>query len=648
LRIKLRIKMIAFTIILVMAIMITITYFFTIREIEVKRTSLYTQVERIAQNVATLQLVDQQEWSTYQDYINQIMEANKDIIYIAIYDERNSLRAHTLNTDLIDLDYPIISNRLRANIVEQLDKGLVAEESQDDIRTARVNIMVDDRIIGSVNVGYSLININNQLREGILFNLILGGIFTLIFSLAAFWISRRLAYPIEQLNEAMFSVIQGDLSRKLVPQTHDEIADLVIAYNTMIENMRERKIIDNLGQELSSAFRLEELATIINQRLKTAINAASVHLYIKNQDDPYLFRQVTGNQDKNILHSFQMDEKIYSQFFIEKKDGFILNEAPNAIKKLFTADKSNQDGLVIPMKYKENIIGILFFTLPIDKDKYTDKEKNFAKSLAAPMGLALENTLLYDELRDQERMKRELEIARDIQQKLLPRSMPHISGYQIEGFCNPATEVGGDYFDFFDLKKNKLGIVIADVSGKGTSASFYMAQLKGMMMQSAKMFNSPKDFLCELNQKIYSSLDKNIFITMIYGILDTDKKELTLSRAGHNALIQIKDDKSHTIFTPSGIGLGLDAGEIFQRELKEIKIKLDNHDTLLFYTDGIIEAMKLDGEEFGEERLLEALMESKSLNISQKRKIIQNHLDGFLNGSKPQDDITMILIDCNF
>ncbi|MEJ2545039.1 MAG: hypothetical protein P8Y99_13315, partial [Calditrichaceae bacterium] len=194
-KIKLRTKMIAFSTILVLVIMSAVTYFFTISEIDIKRTSLYNQVERIAQNVATLQLVDQQEWSTYQDYIDQVMDANKDIIYIAIYDERNSLRAYALNTDLLELDYPVISNRLRANIVEQLDKGLVADENQNDIRTARVNIMVNDRIIGSVNVGYSLININDEMRDGILFNLLLAGFFTIIFSIAAFVISRRLAYP---------------------------------------------------------------------------------------------------------------------------------------------------------------------------------------------------------------------------------------------------------------------------------------------------------------------------------------------------------------------------------------------------------------------------------------------------------------------
>lgn len=637
--------MIAFTIILVMVIMTAITYFFTIREINLKRSSLFDQVERIAQNVATLQLVDQQEWSTYQDYINQVMEANKDIIYIAIYDERNSLRAHALNMDLLELEYAVISNRLRANIVEQLDRGLVADDNRDDIRTARVNIMINDRIIGSVNVGYSLISINDELREGIVFNLILAGIFTVIFSIAAFVVSRRLAYPIEQLNDAMLRVTRGDLSKKIVPQTHDEIAELVLAYNTMIENMRERKLIDSLGKKLSSTFQINELASLIDRQLKDAIQAASIKLFITEQNNSATFRLVT-DADEQTSSSFNLSQKSVVDFFNAHQDGFILADVPDPVKKIFKSQNAND--LMIPLIKKDKTIGILLFSLSNENEKFTIDQQHFAKSLSSPLSLALENTLLYDELKDQERMKRELEIARDIQQKLLPKSMPQIAGYAIEGFCSPTYEVGGDYFDFFELNDGKLGLVIADVSGKGASASFYMAQLKGMMMQSAGKFNSPKNLLIEINQKIYSSLDRNLFITMIYGILDTQNRELIISRAGHNALIHIKHDNMHTTFTPPGIGLGLDSGAVFKSELTEIRIKLENHDTLLFYTDGIIEAMNTKGEEFGEERLLQALLKSKASPISDKLKTIQEQLTCFLNGSKPQDDITMILIDCTF
>lgn len=627
--------------------MTTVFYFFTIREIGLRQSALSNQIEKLAQNVATLQLVDQQEWPTYQAYINQLMDTNRDIIYIAVYDERNSLRAHTLNSELVELDRPVTSQRVRAKIVEQLDKGLVADESQDDIQIARVNIMVTNRIIGSVHVGFSLININDKLKEGIVYNLILATFFTIIFSLAAFFISRRLAYPLEQLNEAILNVTQGNLAIELKPQTHDEIADLVVAFNTMIINMRERRIIDTLGHELSATFQLEELAVLVGNRLKSAINASTVHLYVVEQDNPNMFRQITNKNSDSDLQSFVLDDKSSLKYLIDQKNGFIINEASDSIQNIFRLNDKKIDGLVIPLIVKEKIIGVLLFTLSTEKNTYTEKEKNFALTLSSPTGLALENALLYDELREQERMKRELEIAREVQQKLLPKTMPQIHGFEIEGICNSAAEVGGDYYDFFNLNDNKLGIVIADVSGKGTSASFYMAQLKGMMLQSAHFYDSPKNFLIELNKRIYPTLDKNMFITLIYGILDIPKRVLTISRAGHNALIHIKQDKSHKIFTPSGIGLGLDSGEVFNREIKETKIKLATNDTLLFFTDGITEAMREDNEVFGEERLLQALLEVKNSNVTKKKKNILNQLDAFLQGSKPQDDITMVLIDCN-
>jgi serine phosphatase RsbU (regulator of sigma subunit)/HAMP domain-containing protein len=647
LKTRLRTKMIAFTLVLVLVIMITVTYFFTIREINVKRSSLSNQIEKLAQNIATLQLVDQQEWNTYQEYINQLMDTNEDIVYIAVYDERNSLRAYTLNRDLIETDYPVISPRIEARIVERLDQGLVAEESENDMESARVNIMVNDKIIGSVHVGYSLININNELRNGILLNLILAVIFTIIFSFAAFLVSRRLAYPLEQLNTAMQHVIQGDLSKELETHTHDEIADLIQVYNEMIKIMRERKIIESMGQELSSTFRLEELTSLLSKYLKSAINAQSVHLYINNQDKIERIGQNLLMENKNISGTVALSNPDLQKYLFEHHNGFMINEAPSFIRTLLKPENSEKNVLIIPVILNEKLVGILLFTLPENKDNYTAKEIEFARTLSVPAGLALENAILYGELREQERIKRELEIAREVQMRLLPKSMPEINGFDINAICIPANEVGGDYYDFFNLPGNKLGIVIADVSGKGTSASFYMAQLKGMMIQLAPEHNSPVSLLFELNQKLYSSLEKNMFITLIYGILDIQTQKLQISRAGHNSFIHIKRDKSYHIYTPSGIGLGLDRGEIFKSKLEQINITLKPDDSLLFYTDGITEAMNEKDEEFGEDRLLHAALESKSSGASRKSKTIQDQMNKFVGNNTPHDDITLIIVDCN-
>ena len=143
--------------------------------------------------------------------------------------------------------------------------------------------------------------------------------------------------------------------------------------------------------------------------------------------------------------------------------------------------------------------------------------------------MAIENALLLNELTEQERLKRELEIARTVQNSLLPQSNPEISGLDIDGLCIPATEIGGDYFDFFPLDNHTLGIAIADVTGKGTSAAFYMAVVKGIMLSLTPIFSSPQQLLSELNRRLYGTMERKIFVTMIYGIFDIKKNKLTLT-----------------------------------------------------------------------------------------------------------------------
>ncbi len=252
---------------------------------------------------------------------------------------------------------------------------------------------------------------------------------------------------------------------------------------------------------------------------------------------------------------------------------------------------------------------------------------------------------MVDGLRDRDRMKGELEAARNVQNKLLPDHMPSLSGYQIDGVCLPAQEVGGDYFDFFKLNEYQLGIVIADVSGKGTSASFYMAEIKGMMLSMVSVYASPKDLLGELNRRLYRSLDKNIFVTMIYGLLDTRTHKFLWSRAGHDCLLHMSNG-SCELLKPSGIGLGLDSGEKFDETLEEFELQISKGDFLLLFTDGITEARNSKKEEFGESRLLDLLKKYGTSSAQCLRDRIFSEVDNFQNGAVQHDDLTMVVIHC--
>jgi len=647
LKLSLRTKFIILSTALVTIIMASVTYFFIIREINAKRSAVESQMQRIAQNIATLQLLDRQEWNVYQNYISQLMEFNKDIVYIAVYDDRNALRAHTLNTDLIEINQPFLTRSAQAAIIRRLDGGAISEESKADFSTERVNIQVGERVLGSVHVGFSIIGINQELQNGIRLNVGLGIFFILMFSFISVFISRRLIKPLERLSNAMKAVNEGNLEQKVEPETRDEIADLTISFNEMIDGLRERQIIVNLGNELSATFRLESLAPLVRDRIKSALGASGARLYIRDKDSSNRFYEITVlGKNKHKYPPIKLTQEVQS-FLSQSKNGFMIHSAPGFVMEGLQHKSTDENGLVMPMTVKDELFGLLFFALPPDQIDFDMKQQHFAATLAGQAAIALENALLYEELKEQERLKRELEIAREVQRKLLPAKMPKVDGFQFDGICQSAFEVGGDYFDFFDLGNNRIAIVIADVSGKGTAASFYMAELKGMMLQLTSSYLSPKNLMMDLNRKLYGNIDRSMFVTMTYAVVDIASKQITFSRAGHNSLLKIGVNGNHQFLTPSGIGLGLESGKVFEEKLEEISFDLNSNETLVFYTDGITEAMNPQMDEFGEERLLQTIQAEKNGDVVQIRQHLLESLDEFLAGAPPNDDITMVLVKRN-
>lgn len=626
--------------------MADVTFFFTIRGLKSKRADVENQVERIARNIATMQLVDRLDWSLYQNYISQLIAVEKDIIYIAIYDDRQDLRAHSLNLDLIDLENNgTISRQKQEEIVQRLDEGAVAVESQDDLRTQTVNIQSGDRVLGSVRVGFSLIEINNQLREDIVRNISMALFFLVIFGTLSVVLSRRLSKPLENLSTAMEEVKAGNLDLKVMIENRDEIGQLADNFNEMVEGLRERRIIEKLGQELGATFQLNRLAILIRERLRGVIGAKGAMLLLRDRQNKELYCEIIQDQNSDQPCTLSLDNHQQS-IFLENSDGFTLKTAPEEVKEAFQNPKSQNIDLVIPMNVKGELFGMLVFEGKADGKLVDRKRQHFASILANQAALALENSLLYDDLREQERLKHELEIAREVQQKLLPREMPILPGFEVDSTCLPATEVGGDYYDIFRLDEEHVGIVIADVSGKGASAAFYMAEIKGMMMSLVLIYQSPKSLLIELNYKLFRTLERHIFASMIYGILNIKTNRFNFARAGHNSLIHFSADGRGNLITPPGIGLGLDSGNLFEQKLQEAELTLNPGDSLLLYTDGLSEAMNANMEEYGENRLIETVCSKNHMNVAAIRSHILQCVKEHVNGHDQHDDLTMVLVKC--
>jgi len=249
------------------------------------------------------------------------------------------------------------------------------------------------------------------------------------------------------------------------------------------------------------------------------------------------------------------------------------------------------------------------------------------------------------ELIVKERLQHEMEIAQHIQNLLVPKHSPQIPGYSISMLYRSAEEVSGDYFDFIDLGRGYWGMTIADVSGKGVPGALVMAQTRSVMRSIAHVNLSPAKVLSQANLNLYRDMRDDMFVTVSYFVLDSARRMVTLSRAGHlAAIIYRRATKTCELEMPTGIAIGISDPDTFDLMLNEKKIKLNPGDFILLYTDGVDEACNRAQELFGSQRLLQTLIKSAHL----KADGIINHLDQAVQrfvGEAPQhDDITMILV----
>lgn len=274
---------------------------------------------------------------------------------------------------------------------------------------------------------------------------------------------------------------------------------------------------------------------------------------------------------------------------------------------------------------------------------FYDEDKTAINTFADYASVAIENSLLLEQSIEKQRLEKELDVARDIQKKILPAKDPEFSDLSISSVFIPAFEVGGDYYDFFEISKNKLGFIIADVSGKGISAAFIMAEVKGIFSSLSRMIETPKEIIIKANEILLNTLNKKSFVSALYGIIDFEKEELNFVRAGHCPALLVRDNKIQT-FKPSGIGLGLTNSVDFNTHLEEIKINLKEDDTFAFYTDGITEAKNKDFEDFGEERFSNILVDHKDKNVSGIANEVIKEVSLFSSSHHQYDDITLVIL----
>ena len=320
------------------------------------------------------------------------------------------------------------------------------------------------------------------------------------------------------------------------------------------------------------------------------------------------------------------------------------SEAPE-LAKLRGSALGSVSVMATALQYGDQNLGVLAVANGPKGAPFSQADFVVFKSIAEQSAFALYNAIIYSMANEKKRLDHDLEIARDIQRILLPSESPAINGFQISGINVPARQVSGDYFDYIRVDEERLGVAIADVSGKGVPASLIMAICRSVLRAEAARNPSPADVLRKVNRQLYPDIKEDMFISMAYLVLDHQHYGVTLARAGHDAPLWYQG-QSQTV-TPvksPGMVVGIDSGSVFDRLTVDFSVPLERNDCLVLYTDGVTETLNSEGDEYGVDRMTQSVRASANDGAQAIVKRIIEDVREF-TGSVPQnDDITVIAI----
>lgn len=471
-------------------------------------------------------------------------------------------------------------------------------------------------------------------------------------------------YPLQipniRVTITSFEVLKDPISY----EKYNFIAKLVVIFISILfllllwkVNKKVQKIIDKKFYRTNFDYlqASSELKTILERNLpikelsKEITNKIINFLYLK-----YLGIIIfSKNEEINCQNYLGFESQQFEDFFIKNQKEIIqvLKTYRNYISVDYLPDKIKSKFIeynfrsIIPIYSKDKLISAIIVGEKLSETSFTKNDIDFLTSLSGQLNVGIENSLLYEDLANQERIKKELEIARQIQLASLPQTIPNIEGIEISSISLPAYEVGGDFYDFLNGTSKDLTIIIGDVSGKGTSSALYMSKTQGIIRTLNEFDFSPRDLLVKTNNLLYKQIEKNFFITVLGAKFYLDKKLLKVSRAGHLPLYYYSSNIKKVIaITPSGIGLGLSDSNLFDNNLEEIELNYSKNDVFLFCTDGVIDAMNYSRECFGQERLSDLLLNNISASAVKIKDIILKEVHNFASDIFQFDDLTLVVV----
>ncbi len=419
-----------------------------------------------------------------------------------------------------------------------------------------------------------------------------------------------------------------------------------ILFFTTLFHMPTAEAFDRKAQEVSSfqyfskliiqVLDFTELTETITDIGMKVCEAHAAWIVLKEEDN----LKIVANKNIGLVNAEKLTNFIFEKN-IEKYDKTFILKIDRSLNTT-ELNESYALAAISPLKAYNTLSGYL---IVVKKENFIfdEEDKNAINTFSDYASVAIENSRLLEESIEKERLEKELDVAREIQRKIIPAQNPQFEKLEISSAFIPAFEVGGDYYDFFDIGHNKVAFVIADVSGKGITAAFIMAEIKGIFESLSKTIESPKEILIKANQILKGTLDRKTFVSAAYGIINLEEEKMQLARAGHCPILLLRDETAESL-RPSGLGLGLDFGSRFAETLEELELNLKENDTIVLYTDGISESKNSKNEDFGDFQFQKILLENNCKNGDEITNAVLKEITLFSSNNHQYDDITLVIL----
>jgi sigma-B regulation protein RsbU (phosphoserine phosphatase) len=405
------------------------------------------------------------------------------------------------------------------------------------------------------------------------------------------------------------------------------------AHENSNSRLAELVRLQKFAQRITSTLDIEELVPRIVDEVSNSLGCVEISLYLRDpQQSDFVLAGVHGCTMYGKGHRLKAGDGMVGHVAVTGK----MHYAPDVTVDPYyiACEPDTRSEVAIPLEREGNMVGV-FIASHCEVNAFCDDQLRLLQGMCAHVAVAVHNARRFGDEREQrERMTREAEEARSIQQALLPRTSPLIPGLSVTGLSIPAGSVGGDWYDFIPLSDGRWGFVLADVSGKGMAAALLMSATRGMLRSLVQTGAGPADVLLRLNNMMIEDFPRGRFVTMTYAELDPASHILRIANAGHLSPLLVEPSGHRWIDHEHGLPLGISASRF-----SETQISLTEPSRLAFYSDGITEAEVESGEEYGAERLL-AQMQMPEVSVESLLSDVRK----FSNGCGLRDDATVILL----